>query len=94
MYMITTSSKGISAMKLSDWLGVSYKTAWHVGDRIRAMMAAEPILLEGVVELDETYVGGKPRKVNREKLLPKGQRPKRKQRPSAGTSAPVTFWTI
>ncbi len=79
MYMITTSSKGISAMKLADWLGVSYKTAWHMGHRIRAMMAAEAILLEGVVELDETYVGGKPRKVHREKLLPKDQRPKRKQ---------------
>lgn len=50
MYMITTSSKGISAMKLADWLGVSYKMAWHVGHRIRAMMAAERILLEGVVE--------------------------------------------
>jgi len=66
-------------MKLANWLGVSYKTAWHVGHRIRAMMAAEPILLEGVVELDETYVGGKPRKVHRERLLPKEQRPKRKQ---------------
>jgi hypothetical protein len=54
MYLITTSSKGISALKLADWLGVSYKTAWHVGHRIRAMMASEPILLEGIVELDET----------------------------------------
>ena len=79
MCLITTSSKGVSAMKLADWLGVSYKTAWHVGHRIRSMMAAEPILLEGVVELDETYVGGKPRKAHRERLLPKGQRPKRKR---------------
>lgn len=79
MYMITTSSKGISALKRADWLGVSYKTAWYVGHRIQAMMAAEPILLEGVVELDETYVGGKPRKVHRERLLPEDQRPRRKQ---------------
>jgi hypothetical protein len=79
MYLIATSSKGISALKLSEWLGVSYKTAWHLGHRIRAMMASEPTLLRGVVELDETYVGGKPRKVHRERLLPKDQRPKRKQ---------------
>lgn len=79
MYLIATSSKGISAMKLSEWLGVSYKTAWHLGHRIRAMMASEPTLLRGVVELDETYVGGKPRKVHRERLLPKDECPKRKQ---------------
>ena len=48
MYLVSTSSKGISAMKLSEWLGVSYKTAWHLGHRIRAMMAAEPTLLRGV----------------------------------------------
>ena len=36
MYLIATSSKGISAMKLAEWLGVSYKTAWHLGHRIRA----------------------------------------------------------
>ncbi len=45
-------------MKLSEWLGVSYKSAWHLGHRIRSMMASEPALLQGVVELDETYVGG------------------------------------
>lgn len=38
MYLVSASSKGISAMKLSQWLGVSYKTAWHLGHRIRSMM--------------------------------------------------------
>jgi hypothetical protein len=66
-------------MKLSEWLGVSYKTAWHLGHRVRAMMDFEPTLLGGVVELDETYVGDKPRKGHRERLLPKDQRPKRKR---------------
>jgi len=50
MYLVSTSSKGISAMKLSEWLGVSYKTAWHLGHRIRSMMAAEPTLLRGAAE--------------------------------------------
>ena len=77
MYLVSASSKGISAMKLSQWLGVSYKTAWHLGHRIRSMMVSEPTLLRGVVELDETYVGGKPRRAHRERHLPKSQRPKR-----------------
>jgi len=89
MYLIATSSKGISAMKLSEWLGVSYKTAWHLGHRIRAMMASEPTLLRGVVELDETYVGGKPRKVHREKLLPEDERPRRKRGRGAADKACV-----
>ena len=38
MYLVSASSKGISAMKLSQWLGESYKTAWHLGHRIRSMM--------------------------------------------------------
>jgi len=79
MYLIASSSKGISALKLASWLGVDYKTAWYLGHRIRAMMATEALLLNGVVELDETYVGGKPRKVHRERTLPKEERPKRKQ---------------
>ena len=89
MYLIATSSKGVSAMKLSEWLGVSYKTAWHLGHRIRAMMASEPTLLQGVVEVDETYVGGKPRKMNRERLLPEDKRPKRKRGRGAADKACV-----
>lgn len=40
MYLIASSSKGVSAMTLKGWLGVTYKTAWFVGHRVRAMMAA------------------------------------------------------
>lgn len=92
MYLIATSSKGISAMKLTEWLGVSYKTAWHLGHRMRAMMTTEQILLDGVVELDETYVGGKPRKVHRERLLPKEDRPNRKR--GRATSKACVFVAI
>lgn len=78
MYLTASSSKGISALKLSSLLGVGYRTAWHLSHRIRAMMATETALLDGVVELDETYVGGEPRKVHKERTLPKEERPKRK----------------
>lgn len=68
MYLMATSTKGVSARKLSEWLGVGYRTAWHLGHRIRALMAADPGLgekLSGIVEADETYVGGPPRRRNR-----------------------------
>jgi transposase-like protein len=63
IYLISTSSKGISAMRLKDWLGVSYKTAWFLGHRIRQMLDdGSAVKLTGIVEADETYVGGRKRK--------------------------------
>jgi transposase-like protein len=61
-YLIVASSKGISAVKLGEMLGVSYPTAWHLGHRIRAMMAEANPILAGVVEIDEMYAGAPPRK--------------------------------
>ena len=64
MYYIVNSSKGISSVVLARWLGVTQTTAWKMGHAIRVMMSSgseqEP-LLNGVVELDEKYLGGKPR---------------------------------
>jgi transposase-like protein len=47
---------------LKDLIGCTYKTAWYLGHRIRRMMSAGNVLLTGIVELDETYVGGKRRR--------------------------------
>ena len=64
MYFMVNSSKGISSVFLGKWIGVSQKTAWRMGHRIRQMMAADtethPVL-NGIVELDEKFLGGKPR---------------------------------
>lgn len=61
-YMMGESKKSISANQLHRMLGVSYKTAWYLCHRIRAAMKDEGAgLLSGIVEADETYVGGKPR---------------------------------
>ena len=62
IYLIVSSSKGISAVKLSEMLGISYPSAWHLGHRVRAMMAAANPILSGVVEIDEMYAGARPRK--------------------------------
>ena len=62
IYLIVSSSKGISAVKLGEMLGISYPSAWHLGHRVRAMMAAANPILSGVVEIDEMYAGARPRK--------------------------------
>src|SRR2546427_1009988 len=60
--LITESKKGISANQLKRALGVQYRTAWYLAHRIhKAMTDANPPKLKGVVEVDETYVGGKQR---------------------------------
>jgi len=60
VYMMCQSKKGISSNQLKRMLGVAYKTAWYLSHRIRAAMREEqPALLSGIVEVDETWVGGK-----------------------------------
>jgi hypothetical protein len=62
--LMCSAKKGISALQLQRELEFgSYKTAWHMAMRIRHAMSREPTasLLKGTVEVDETYVGGKPR---------------------------------
>jgi transposase-like protein len=53
------SRNGVSAMELMRQVGVTYKTAWRMNHQIRQLMAGEPAMLQGVVEADETYIGGK-----------------------------------
>ena len=61
-YMMIESRKGVSANQIKRTIGVSYKTAWYLCHRIRkAMMEVRPEPLDGTVEVDETFVGGKVR---------------------------------
>ena len=62
-FLLCEAKKGMSACQMQRTLGVSYKTAWYLCHRIRAaMLETEPKKLRGTVEIDETYVIGKPRK--------------------------------
>jgi transposase-like protein len=69
--MICEAKKGMSALQLQRHLGVNYRTAWHLAHRIReamqegGLLTGEVTLLTGVVETDETYVGGKVRRKGR-----------------------------
>ena len=59
VYLIIESKKGISANQLKRTIGVSYKTAWYLCHRIRAALnEVDAQLLKGIVEADETFVGG------------------------------------
>jgi transposase-like protein len=60
-YLLTESRKGLSASQVYRMLGKkSYKTAWYLCHRIRAtMVEAQRPKMDGTIEMDETYVGGK-----------------------------------
>lgn len=59
VYMMVESKKGISANQLKRTLEVSYRTAWYLCHRIRKALETNDGYLRGVVEVDETWIGGK-----------------------------------
>jgi len=65
IHLLCASKKGMSAHQLHRMLGVTYKSAWFMAHRIRYAMKQEPLKskLSGTIEMDETYVGGKRRKI-------------------------------
>jgi transposase-like protein len=66
VFLMVESRKGMSANQMKRTISVSYKTAWYLCHRIRAAMKdANPVQLTGVVEADETWVGGKKRGMGR-----------------------------
>jgi transposase-like protein len=61
IHLMCASKKGVSALQLSRTLEITYKSGWFLAHRIRKAMEKDPMAgkLTGVVEADETYVGGK-----------------------------------
>lgn len=60
--LMLNAKKGIASAQLSRDLGISYKTAWYCQMRVRCAMVDKELELEGLLEMDEAFVGGKPRK--------------------------------
>lgn len=67
IFLMCSSKKGVSANQLSRELDISYKSAWFMCHRVREAMLQEPLRgmlgarINSVVELDETFLGGKPK---------------------------------
>ncbi|MCB1464032.1 MAG: IS1595 family transposase [Nitratireductor sp.] len=61
IYLFVTTRHGVSGKELQRQLGVTYKTAWRMGMKIRELIAANDdfSMLQGHVEMDEAYVGGR-----------------------------------
>ena len=83
IYMMSTSLKGVSSMKLHRELGVTQTTAWYMLQRIREGFFSDPSSMSGPVEIDETYMGGKRHN------MPKSKRAKLEGRGPVGKTAVV-----
>ena len=63
--LVLNAKKSLSSHQLARDLDLNQKTAWRMETCIRAEMAKDSVMLQGIIEADETYIGGKPRKVNK-----------------------------
>ncbi|MCY4093181.1 MAG: IS1595 family transposase [Caldilineaceae bacterium] len=73
IYLLTSTSKGMSSIALHKALGVTQKTAWYMNQRIREgwNLGAEP--MTGPAEVDEVYIGGKEKNKHGKKKLHAGR---------------------
>lgn len=73
IYILTNSKKGISSVQLAEYLGVTQKTAWFLSHRVRNIWQQDSNKLVGIIEVDETYIGGKEKNKHNSKKLKEGR---------------------
>ncbi len=73
IHLMLASKKGMSALQIMRYMGFgSYKTAWYMCHRVRAALIEHPEKLAGIVEVDETFVGGKTRNRHKDRRGDRG----------------------
>ena len=73
VWLIVNAKNGVSSCELSRSLGVTQKTAWHMSHRIRTALSSGTFRkLEGTVEVDESYIGGRARFMHKGRRKAKG----------------------
>src|SRR5580700_5324832 len=74
MYLLVTARKGISSMQLAKEIGITQKSAWFVLHRLREACGGDDLKkLAGIIEIDETFVGGKEANKHEHKKLKAGR---------------------
>jgi transposase len=92
MFIMSSTRCGVSAKQLERELGVTYKTAWRMFNKIRnVLMTQDDGMLSGAVEADETFIHGKPRAGDRRRAIKAGLN---KYTPTHWDNKPIVFGAV